>query len=289
MNTRTPARATLLTHTEPSEWNAMPTQYLTTPEGRLAFDDTHGHGPVILAIPGMGDLRGQYRHLTPLLVEAGYRVITMDIRGHGDTTARWNDYSAQAVARDALALLDHLGVQRAVLLGNSFAAGSALWAAHDQPRKVGGLVLLGPVTRDLPTPWYMRLVIKAAFGGPWSRAFWMTYRKTLFPARQPDDFDTYEASVRANLGQSGRMQALTNMIFLPKAPTEPLLSAVRKPTLVVMGTKDPDFKDATAEARLVADRTQADLMLVEGAGHYPHVEFPEQVAPRLLAFLGKLN
>jgi len=59
-------------------------QYLTRPGGRIAFERT-GEGPLIVCIPGMGDLRTSYRHTTPALVAAGFSVITMDLRGHGDS------------------------------------------------------------------------------------------------------------------------------------------------------------------------------------------------------------
>ena len=55
--------------------------------GQIAYDDTGGNGSLILAIPGMGDLRSEYRLLRPLLAGAGYRVVTMDVRGFGATSA----------------------------------------------------------------------------------------------------------------------------------------------------------------------------------------------------------
>ncbi len=120
--------------------------------GAIGFDDSQGHGHLVIALPGMGDRRSQYRFLRPELIEAGYRVVTMDVRGFGDATARWEDYSTHAVGPDARALLDHLGEPNAVILGNSFAAGAALWAAHNSPARVRGAVLLAPIVRDqLPT------------------------------------------------------------------------------------------------------------------------------------------
>lgn len=104
----------------------LASRFLIVGEGRVAYDDTGGSGPLVLAIPGMGDLRSEYRALRPWLQQAGYRVVTMDVRGHGETSALWSDYSAHAVGRDALALIEHLGAGPAVILGNSFAAGSAL-------------------------------------------------------------------------------------------------------------------------------------------------------------------
>ena len=61
--------------------------FLTVGEGRIAYDDTGGDGPLVIAIPDMGDLRSEYRALRPLLQQAGYRVVTMDVRGHGETSA----------------------------------------------------------------------------------------------------------------------------------------------------------------------------------------------------------
>ena len=54
--------------------------------------------------------------------------------------------------------------------------------------------------------------------------------------------------------------------------------------LVVMGERDPDFADAPAEGRWIADRLGGELLLVPGAGHYPHVEDPQRVNPVVLEF-----
>jgi pimeloyl-ACP methyl ester carboxylesterase len=70
------------------------------------------------------------------------------------------------------------------------------------------------------------------------------------------------------------------------APVEARLEAVKAHTLVVMGDRDPDFKDATAEAEFVADELGGVIVMVAGAGHYPHAEFPEIVTPAVLDFLG---
>jgi pimeloyl-ACP methyl ester carboxylesterase len=64
---------------------------------------------------------------------------------------------------------------------------------------------------------------------------------------------------------------------------------VKAPTLVVMGTQDPDFPDPVAEGRSVAEQTGGTLALVEGAGHYPHAEMPGKTAPIVIDFLGTLH
>ena len=265
------------------------TQFITYEGGRIAFEDTGGNGPAILAIPGMGDLRSEYRLIRPALQQAGYRVITMDARGFGETAAKWSDYSARAVGRDAVAVLKHLGVGPATIMGNSFAAGSALWAAQDASEQVNGVVLLGPIVRDLEASFIQKLSLKIGFAGPWKVGFWTMYWNTLFPTRKPADHAEVKAAITANLREPGRMNALMAMLSLSKADTAAILDQTKVPALIVMGTKDPDFTDAVEEARMLAGKLKAETIIVDGAGHYPHAEMPELVAPKLLAFLGGLK
>ena len=268
---------------------ASETYFLAVDGGQIAYDDTGGNGPLILAIPGMGDLRSEYRLLRPGLLQAGYRVVTMDVRGAGQTSAQWNDYSAHAVGRDALALLDHLNAGPAIILGNSFAAGSALWAANDDPARVSGVVLLGPIVRDLKPSRLQKLVLKFGFAGPWRVWFWTTYWDSLFTTRKPADHAQVKAAIVKNLNEAGRMVALQAMLELSKADTAVILSQSRVPALVVMGTNDPDFPDAAAEARWLASELHAECLIINGAGHYPHAEMPERVMPALRSFIAQVH
>jgi alpha-beta hydrolase superfamily lysophospholipase len=68
---------------------SLKTQFLERGGSRIAYDDSGGSGPLPIAAPGMGDMRGVYRHLSPLLTESGLRLVTFDIRGLGETSARW--------------------------------------------------------------------------------------------------------------------------------------------------------------------------------------------------------
>ncbi len=264
------------------------TQFIMTEGGRVAFEDTGGNSPAILAIPGMGDLRSEYRLLRPFLQQAGYRVITMDVRGFGETSAKWNDYSARSVGRDAVAILRHLNAGPATILGNSFAAGSALWAAQDSPEQVNGVVLLGPIVRDLEASFIQKLSLKIGFAGPWKTWFWTTYWDSLFPTRKPADQAQVKTAITQNLREPGRMDALLSMLALSKADTAAILGKNRVPALIVMGTRDPDFADATEEARMLAGKLKAETMIVDRAGHYPHAEMADLVAPKVLTFINSL-
>jgi pimeloyl-ACP methyl ester carboxylesterase len=85
------------------------------------------------------------------------------------------------------------------------------------------------------------------------------------------------------------MAALLSMISLSKADTAAIVPRSRVPALVVMGTGDPDFADAAAEARGLAEQLGGQSVVVEGAGHYPHTEMPDRIMPQLLSFMGGVH
>lgn len=266
-----------------------PTHYLEQAQGRIAYDDTGGPGPLMVALPGMGDLRQQYRLLRPRLVQAGYRVVSMDLRGQGQSSVTWPDYSARAAGQDLVRLIHHLGAESALVLGNSFAAGAALWAAQESPARIQGVVMIGPILRDPPISPLQRTILRIGLAGPWRVGFWTTYWNSLFPLRRPDDHAAYRQALATNLAEEGRMQALRQMIALSKGETEALVGRVRLPTLVLMGSGDPDFADPLAEAAWIASQTGARIHIIPKAGHYPHVEAPDEAARAITEFLGRLR
>src|SRR5580704_7298801 len=67
------------------------TSYLSRPGGHIGYD-VAGTGPLVVLVPGMGDLRASYRFLAPALREAGYRVACTDLRGHGDSDTTFASY-----------------------------------------------------------------------------------------------------------------------------------------------------------------------------------------------------
>lgn len=272
----------------------METRYLDVEHGRLAYD-VAGEGPLVICVPGMGELRTSYRFLAPRLVAASYRVATMDVRGHGETSVRWPDYSVAGIGADALALARALGGPT-VLVGNSMASGAAVWAAAEAPDLVAGMALLAPAVRDAQSPLTARVmgaVYSALFADPWGVAVWKWYYSKLYPTTKPADFDTHLTRLVASLREPGRLAALRRMIVAPKAESEARLGRVRAPALVIMGTKDPDFKDPAGEARLVAARltsaASVEVRIIDGAGHYPQTEMPDETAPELLSFLNHVS
>lgn len=256
---------------------------------RIAYDDPGGGGPLLLAAPGMGDTRGIYRHLVPALASAGHRLVAFDIRGLGETSADWPDYSDDALASDYVSLLDHLGGPSVVLVGNSKTAASAVIAAADHPGKVSGLVLLAPFARKATVKWWQALLFRLMLGGPWGRAAWVSYYgKSLYPGPKPEDHRAYVAALSRNLAEPGRFKAFRAQTRDSHAGSGARLSVVRCPVLIVMGGADPDFPDPEKEARELGALLRAEVLIVEGSGHYPQADRPDKVAPAIIDFVRRL-
>jgi pimeloyl-ACP methyl ester carboxylesterase len=255
---------------------------LTLAHGTLAYDD-NGSGPLVVCLPGMGDNRTTYRHLVPLLVAAGHRVVTMDPRGQGESSAAWDDYSPQAMGADLLALLHHLDAGPATLIVNSYTGASAVWAAAEKPAAFSELVLIGPFARVMPAPNVALKLVMKLMGR--YRPLWMLYWSSLFKTRKPDGFQESKARLSRQLGEPGHMAALRAMFAADVSVCEARTPSVTTPALVIMGTRDPDFPDPAAEATLIAGRLHGEVVMIDGAGHYPQAEFPVPTAEAILAFV----
>lgn len=261
----------------------MNTQFLSVEKGTIAYDDT-GSGIPVLCVPGMGVTRAEFRYLTPQLAAAGFRVITMDLRGHGESSAEWDDFSIEAMGRDILALARHIDAGPVLLIGHSFSGATTVWASVEAPELVRGLALVGPSVRGA-FGLVMRMLTQVLFTRPWGVGAWMWYYGTLFPARKPADWETYTAALRRNLTQPGRLEALRKLMFTTRKASEERMNRVSVPVLVVMGSKDPDFKDPEEEARWIAEQAGGSYRIIEGAGHYPQTEMPKITGPIITDFL----
>ncbi|MGD8862200.1 MAG: alpha/beta hydrolase [Myxococcales bacterium] len=254
--------------------------------GMLGYDD-QGSGKLVILVPGLGDLRQEYRFLVPRLVAAGYRVVSIDLRGHGDSSVDWSSYSRKSGGADLLALIAHLDAGPAIIVGNSFAAAPAVWAAAERPAAVAAMVLIGPFVLPQPDKPLQRMLIRLLFSGPWKVRAWAWYYGTLFPSRKPDDFAEYVAGLRSNLAQPGRFDAVLAMMLSSEPDIAERLPAVKAPVLVMMGTRDPDFSDPADEARRLAERLHAEVSMIDGAGHYPQSEMPDEAAQSIVEFLAR--
>jgi pimeloyl-ACP methyl ester carboxylesterase len=274
------------------------TEFLDVAGGRIAYEVT-GQGPLVVLAHGMGDNRNAYRFLAPLLTQAGYRVAATDLRGHGESSTGWSSYTRTGTAADLLALIRHLAGpgDPAVIVGHSFAGGSATIAAAQAPELVSAVVEISPFTRVAKISYGafltdrryrrggLRLIGVAITG---SVGLWASYLDIAFPGPKPADYAQAIAALRANLRQPGRMKAAQKMGRAAPSDAGAALGTIRCPALVLMGTLDSDWHDPRAEADAIVAAMPAGLgrlVMIDGAGHYAHTQFPDQVAAAVLPFL----
>ena len=118
---------------------------------------------------------------------------------------------------------------------------------------------------------------------------------SYFPKWEPKrprvaDFDDHVAKLRANLSEANRRNVIKAYIFeQTHREAEARLDKVHDPTLVIMGTDDVDWPDPGAEARWIVSRLGSELLLLDGAGHHPHVEYPQEVADAVVKFVRRLG
>ena len=263
------------------------TNLLQRPDGRIAYS-VQGSGPLIVTSPGMGDVRESFRHFSPALVAAGFRVADADLRGHGDSDATFASYGDAETASDLIALIEELDGP-AIVVGNSMSAGAAVIAAAERPDLVRGLVLLGPFVRNPPVHPVLAALLRVLLARPWAAKVWHVYLPSLYAGRRPDDFDEYRARVASALRAPGKTAAFSRTTRTTHAPAEARLDDVRSPALVVMGEQDPDFRDPRAEAEWIATRLDATVVMVPEAGHYPHSQRPDIVVPAVLDFARRVT
>jgi pimeloyl-ACP methyl ester carboxylesterase len=233
----------------------------------------------------MGELRASYRHLTPVLVQAGFRVASLDLRGHGDSDASFAVYDDEALAEDIAALVETLEGP-AVVVGSSMgAAGASLMAAR-RPDLIAALVLIGPFVRETSTP-IMRVLMRLLLLRPWGPTLWARYYRSLSPTGGPADFADHSARAASSLARPGRWRAFQQTARTSHAAAEAALSTITAPVLVVMGDADRDFRDPAGEAAAIADAigNQVRIAMIPGAGHYPMAEKVDATVTAMRPFI----
>lgn len=280
------------------------TSLITTPTHDicvLEWGDPSGR--LLVALHGFPDTAWTWRTLAPLLVDAGYRVVAPFMRGYAPSgIASDGDYSVSALVKDAMAVYDRFGDTDAVLLGHDWGAIAADTLAGDPDSpftKVIALAVpplpwvnptratigpwLGAVAKQPFHSWYMlynqvpglsertftRLTSK--LWRDWSPGYDPT-EDLAFLRDATQNFDNRRAVVsyyRALLSRRSRA-ALVD-------PVHPLLS--------LQGADDGCFDPGFFPSIQARTASNSRSELIEGAGHFLHLERPDVVAERILDFV----
>lgn len=252
--------------------------------------------PVLLIMGGAASMDRWEPAFCERLAAAGRHVIRYDHRDTGGSTTYppgEPGYTADDLDADAVGVLDHLGVERAALVGMSMGAGIAQTIAVRRPERVAALALLSTTSAGTGGPELpgMSDELKATFSGEgepepdWSdREAAIAY---LLEAERPyaGGRGLDEAALREVIGLAydrTPSPASANNHFMVDGTSfaHERLAEIAVPTLVVHGSDDPMFPPAHGEA-LAAAIPGAELLVLDGLGH----EFPRSVWDEVLPAL----
>jgi len=270
-----------------------------------------GTGPLALCLHGFPDSAHTWRHLLPALAEAGFHAVAPFMRGYAPTAVPDDAcYSIGALVADAVALHQALdGDGQAVLIGHDWGAEAANGAATLAPDRWRRVVTLGvpPLALD-PVLYGDYQQLKRFFYLFWFRdslaqaaevvaADGMTFLDRLWQDWSPGyDAAGDLARVKESLRQPENLQAAisyyrdpvldaTPGAVVPYAAEEEAASRqAQQPTLYLHGSADGCIG---VELVRGAERHLAPgsrMIVVEGAGHFPHLEQPEEVNEHILAW-----
>lgn len=248
---------------------------------RLFYEDTGGDGPPVAFSHGLFMDHTMFDPQVQALQDR-YRCIGWDERGHGQTGDATEPFTYWDSANDLAALLQNLGVERAVLGGMSQGGYLSLRAALAHPDLVQGLILIdtqaGTENPDL-LPYYQQLLER-----------WLTQGmddelaatiEAIIVGRGYADAERWKSSWK-QLHPGNVRQLFTTLA--ERDDLSDRLGEIRVPALVIHGDHDAAISVDRAEA-LAAGLPDAQLVLIEGAGHASNLTHPSLVNPHIARFL----
>lgn len=278
----------------------MPALQIATPDGPLLSVRVTGQvgGPAVLLCDGVGCDGYIWRYLRPAL-ERRCHVVHFHYRGHGQSEVPEDQrtMTIEQAARDAWTVLDHLGIERATLMGHSMGVQVILTAAWQQPARTAALVpMCGAFERPLDTfqgsdvgarllPFLTGAALRyqAGLRKLWQRwvptelAYQLAVATEINPKMiRRDDFLPY-------LNHMARLDPLVFLAFLQSAAhhsARQWLSQLDCPALVVAGLRD-HFTPGRLQAELVELLPNAELLEIPGGSHTAPLELPELIELRL--------
>ena len=210
-----------------------------------------------------------------------FRVVRYDSRGHGESTAPPGPYSLDQLGRDAVAILDALGIEKAHWLGLSKGGMVGQWMLTHARERIGRAVLANTSAHmGMPDGWNdrMRLVreqgMAAITDGVIDRWFTKTFQKA-----RPDEIDRIRAMLHATppQGYMGCMSAIRDM------DQREAIRAVTNPVLVIIGSEDP--ATTPEQGKVIASNIAGAKTVILDAAHLSNVEDADAFTQAVIKFL----
>ena len=270
----------------------------TTPDGQEFLFADSGSGPLVVLYHGFPDTPDGWDGIAERLAAAGYRAVRPYLRGyHPDTIVPGRPYDAVTNGQDVIRFLDAIGEQDAFLVGHDWGATCVFSATAQAPDRVRGICPIAiPHTKFLERNLGTLIGVRHFFALklPWAESSVkrgnFAYLDTLYKRWAPNwSGPVRDGSLEAAKQCFADDRCLTGAIDwyrgLSFKPVPELLNVPDVRGFVVGGSVDiapPEAMRQTAAA--LADGSE--VMIAEGAGHWPHREAEKEFTTRLIAFLG---
>jgi 3-oxoadipate enol-lactonase len=237
--------------------------------------------PPLLFVNSLGTDFGMWEPQVATLAP-WFRVIRYDSRGHGQSDAPPGPYTLERLGRDALAVLDSLGVERAHVCGLSLGGMVGLWLAIHRPARLGRAILANTAARiGSEETWSARIAAVEAGGMAAIRdAVLARFLSAGFRERAPDITEMIGEMLLATPphGYVGCCAALRD------ADLRNLVSTIETPSLVIGGALDEATPPAQAED-LHAGIVPSELLVIPNVAHLSNLEAPDLFTRRLIEHL----
>lgn len=259
-------------------------------ENGLQFARWEGDGPNLLLLHPIGLDHHSWNRVADRLA-GKYRILAPDLPGHGGSLKALEGSHGPASLSGAVeSLLDRLGWDETLVVGNSLGGGTALSLVKRQPERVKALGLLCSVGYREGLP----LLARAAFvpgvpllaglaPAPLVRLGLELVRGRWGSVLSEDALRTSQY-LHSREGRAAMMRALRDLYGQDLADMAPHYESVQCPTLILQGRRDPLIRPWHAE-RLAKSISGSELILLPGVGHFPQEEDPDLVAGELDRFL----
>jgi len=285
------------------------TEQLSFERGALTFSaQAMGDGPIVLCLHGFPDNAGSFRQQLPALAEAGYRAISLTLRGYEPRSIPTDgDYTMETIATDILAVIDSLDTGPVHLIGHDWGAAVAYVAAAAAPERFKSLTVMAVphtgrfareglrIPKQLRLSWYMGF-----FNIPWISDWVVQRRDYAFirklwrdwsPGWQPEPGVLDD--VIQTLSQPGVRSAALGYYRAALSIKALLVSAeeahyaVPVPTLALTGDRDGCIDSRVFELLMKPQDFPRGLAIerVPNAGHFLHQEQPQRVNALILKWL----
>jgi len=248
----------------------------------------HLPGPARPQLPPLVFIHGASANLKdqmiPFMKAFGGRaeMLFFDRPGHGWSERGGDNENPHGQAKTTAALMAHLGIDKAIIIGHSFGGAVTATFALDFPQRTSGLVFLSPASHPWPggaTSWYYELTAKPLLG--WAFSETLTYpagmlrmsaaADCVFSPNRPPDGYSQAASIELVLRPSAfRANAIdVEGLYRHAVALSPRYPEIRAPTVIISGDRDTVVYEEIHSAGLARDIPNSELVWVKNLGHKP--------------------